>query len=217
MSETTTFVKESYFQMFESIETNTNLMEFDMLSFSIYHTFNYFKVVDMLKKAEVPVLRHDRTNEDPLIIAGGPMVAANPMPISDFIDIFFIGDGEYILNDFLDLYKKFENPREHLEEFAKIRGLYIPKLNNRTEIALVEDMDKKYHTTKPIIVGDNEKNRINWTRLEVTRGCGRGCRFCMSDYLFRPLRENSVKKLVEIVKKHVKTQDSVKSFYLEMQ
>ena len=99
------------------------------------------------------------------------------------------------------LYKKFENPIEHLEEFAKIRGLYIPKLNNRTDIALVEDMNKKYHTTKPIIIGDNEKNHINWTRLEVTRGCGRCCRFCMSSYLYRPLRKTSVKRLVEIAEK----------------
>ena len=195
------FCERIIFPDVESIETNTNLREFDIISFSIYHTFNYFNLVAMLKKAKVPILRHDRTNADPLIIAGGPMISANPMPISDFIDIFFIGDGEYILNDFLDLYKKFENPREHLEEFAKIRGLYIPKLNNRTNIALVEDMDKKYHTTKPIIIGDNEKNRINWTRLEVTRGCGRGCRFCMSGYLYRPLRETSVKRLVEIAEK----------------
>ena len=195
------FCERVIFPYVESIETGSSLGEFDILSFSIYHTFNYFNIVDMLKKADIPILRQDRTNSDPLLIAGGPMVTANPMPVSDFIDIFFIGDGEYILNDFLDLYKKFENPREHLEEFAKIKGLYIPELNNRTDIALVEDMDKKYHTTKPIIVDDNEQNRINWTRLEVTRGCARGCRFCMSGYLYRPLRETSVERLVEIAEK----------------
>ena len=185
----------------ESIETNTNLKEFDILSFTIHYTFSYFNLVDMLKKAEVPVLRKNRTNEDPLIIAGGPIVTANPMPLSDFIDIFFIGDGEYVLNDFLDLYNKFENPREHLEEFAKIEGLYIPELNNRTNIALVEDMDKKFHVTKPVIADNNEQNRINWIRLEVARGCSRGCRFCMSGYLYRPLRETSVERLVEIAEK----------------
>lgn len=185
----------------ESIETNTGLKEFDILSFTIHYTFSYFNLVDMLKKAGVPVLRKDRTNEDPLIIAGGPIVTANPMPLSDFIDIFFIGDGEYALNDFLDLYNKFENPREHLEEFAKIEGLYIPELNNRTNIALVEDMDKKFHVTKPVIVDNNEQNRINWIRLEVARGCSRGCRFCMSGYLYRPLRETSVERLVEIAEK----------------
>lgn len=185
----------------ESIETNTSLNEFDILSFSFYHTFSYFNFVNMVKNAGIPVLRKDRSNDYPLIIAGGPIVVANPMPLSDFIDIFFIGDGEYILNDFLDLYKKFENPREHLEEFAKIEGLYIPELHNRTDIALVEDMDKKYHTTKPILVDDNEQNRINRISLEVTRGCSRGCRFCMSGYLYRPFRETSVKRLVEIAEK----------------
>lgn len=182
----------------ESIETNSNLEEFDILSFSIHYTFNYFNLVDMLKKSKVPVLRKDRTKEDPLIIAGGPIVTANPMPISDFVDIFCIGDGEYVFNDFLDLYKKFENPREHLEEFAKIEGLYISELNNRTNITLVEDMDKKYHNTKPITSGDNEENRINLIHLEVARGCSRGCRFCMSGYLYRPIRETSVERLISI-------------------
>lgn len=185
----------------ESIETNTSLKEFDILSFTIHYTFSYFNLVDMLKKSGVQVLRKDRTNDDPLIIAGGPIVTANPMPLSDFIDIFFIGDGEYALNDFLDLYNKFENPREHLEEFAKIEGLYVPELNNRTNIALVEDMDKKFHVTKPVIADNNEQNRINWIRLEVARGCSRGCRFCMSGYLYRPLRETSVERLVEIAEK----------------
>ena len=185
----------------ESIETNSNLEEFDILSFTIHYTFNYFNLVDMLKKSNVPVLRKDRTNDDPLVIAGGPIVTSNPMPISDFVDIFCIGDGEYALNDFLDLYKKFENPREHLEEFAKIEGLYIPELNNKTNIVLVDDMDKKYHLTKQILVGDNEQNRINLIRLEVARGCSRGCRFCMSGYLYRPIRETSVERLVDIAEK----------------
>ena len=186
----------------ESIETNTNLAEFDILNFTMHFTwFNYFNMVDMLKKANISPLRKDRTNHDPLIIATGLSVTANPMPISDFIDIFCIGDGEYVLNDFLDLYKKFENPREHLEEFAKIEGLYIPELNNKTNIALVKDMDEKYHNTKPIKVGNDEQNSINRICLDVSRGCSRGCRFCLNGYLYRPVRETSVEKLIAIANK----------------
>lgn len=183
----------------ESIETNTNLAEFDILNFTMHYSwFNYFNMVDMLKKANVPPLRKDRSDEDLLIIANGATVAANPMPLSDFIDIFFIGNGEHVFEEFLELYKKFDNPKKHLKEFAKIEGLYIPKLNNKTNIVLVKDMDKKYHNTMPIKVGNDEQNRINRIYLDVARGCSRSCRFCVNGYLYKPIVETSVEKLLNV-------------------
>ena len=183
----------------ESIETSTALAEFDILNFTMHYTwFNYFNMVDMLKKANISPLRKDRTDEDLLIIANGPSVTANPMPISDFIDIFFIGNSEYLFYDFLDLYKKLENPKKHLKEFAKIEGLYIPELNNKTNIALIKDMDEKYHNTKPIKVGNDDQNRINRIYLDVARGCSRSCRFCINGYLYKPINETSVEKLISI-------------------
>ena len=140
----------------ESIETETNLAEFDILSFSIHYTEDYFKVIEMLRKANIPVLRKDRTDDDPLIIAGGPCVTANPMPLSDFIDIFCIGEGENVLTDLTNLYKKFKTPKKHLKEFTKIDGLYVPEFNNRTNLAFVENMDEKFHYTNPIVVKDND-------------------------------------------------------------
>lgn len=183
----------------ESIETNTNLAEFDILNFTMHYSwFNYFNMVDMLKKANVSPLRKDRSDEDLLIIANGATVAANPMPLSDFIDIFFIGNGEHVFEEFLELYKKFDNPKKHLKEFAKIEGLYIPKLNNKTNIVLVKDMDKKYHNTMPIKVGNDEQNRINRIYLDVARGCSRSCRFCVNGYLYKPIVETSVEKLLNV-------------------
>ena len=183
----------------ESIETNTNLAKFDILNFTMHYSwFNYFNMVDMLKKADVPPLRKDRSDEDLLITANGATVAANPMPLSDFIDIFFISNGEHVFEEFLELYNKFENPKKHLKEFAKIEGLYIPKLNNKTNIVLVKDMDKKYHNTKPIKVGNDEKNRINRIYLDVARGCSRSCRFCVNGYLYKPIVETSVEKLLNV-------------------
>ena len=186
----------------ESIETNTNLAEFDILNFTMHYTwFNYFNMVDMLKKANIPPLRKDRSVEDSLIIANGPSVTANPMPLSDFIDIFFISNGEHIFEEFLDLYNKFENPKKHLKEFAKIEGVYIPELNNQTDIVLIKDMNEKYHNTKPIKVGNDEKNRINRIYLDVARGCSRSCRFCINGYLYKPIIEASVEKLLDVAEK----------------
>ena len=180
----------------ESIETETNLAEFDIISFSIHYTEDYFKVIEMLRKANIPVLRKDRTDDDPLIIAGGPCVTANPMPLSHFIDIFCIGEGEDVLTDLTNLYKKFKTPKKHLKEFTKIEGLYIPKFNNSTNLAFVKNMDEKFHYTNPIVVKDND--HINNIYLDVSRGCSRGCRFCMSGFLYRPVRETSVERLISI-------------------
>lgn len=183
----------------KSIETETDLAEFDILSFSIHYTEDYFKVIEMLRKANIPVLRKDRTDNDPLIIVGGPCVTANPMPLSDFIDIFCIGEGEDVLTDFINLYKEFKTPKKYLKEFTKIEGLYLPEFNNNTNIAFVDDMDEKFHYTNPIVVKDSDY--LNNIYLDVSRGCSRGCRFCMSGFLYRPVRETSVDKLIRIAEK----------------
>ena len=182
----------------KSIETNTPLNKFDILSYTIHHSGCYFRVVDILKKVKIPILSENRTSDDPLIIAGGPAVTANPMPIEKFIDIFCIGEGENLLNEFIDTFKKFENPRMHLEEFLEIEGVYIPKFKNNTNIALIEDMDKKFHIYKPITVKDENNKIYNDIRLDVLRGCSHGCRFCVSGYLYKPARKTSFDKLIEI-------------------
>lgn len=182
----------------KSLETKSSLKEFDILSFTIHHTEAYFKIIEILKKADIPILRENRTNDDPLIIIGGPITTSNPAPLSKFIDIFCIGEGECILNKLIDTYKKFENPKEHLEEFIDIQGVYIPKFNNHTKIALIDNMDEKFHNTNPIIVKNEDNEIVNTIRLDVLRGCSHGCRFCMAGYLYKPSRETSLEKLIEI-------------------
>ena len=181
-----------------SIESNTPLKNFDIISFSLQFEEDYFNVLEMLKKAEIPLKRKDRDENDPLIIAGGPCASANPMPLSDYIDIFIIGEGEVILNKFFDKYKQNKN----LRNFLDIEGIYIPKFNNCTRISLVNDMDNAYHITLPIITkSDDEEYKTVFSdsiMLNVSRGCTRGCRFCMSSYLYRPMRETDINRLIDI-------------------
>ena len=183
-----------------SLESNTPARYFDVLSFSIQFEEDYFNVLEVLKHAEIPLKRKHRNETHPLIIAGGPCATANPMPLSDYIDIFIIGEGEKNLNEFLDIYQK--EPDRNLEKYLSIPGIYIPEFNNKTKIAIVEDMDDAYHITKPIIsMSDNEDYKSifnNSIMLNVSRGCSRGCRFCMSSYLYRPLRETNYEKLIDI-------------------
>ena len=184
----------------KSIESNTPSKYFDIISFTLQFEEDYFNVMEMLKMAEIPLKRKDRTEDDPLIIAGGPCATSNPMPLSDYIDIFFIGEGENSINEFLDSYS--ENPKKDLKRYSEIPGVYIPELNNKTKISLIEDMTEAYHITQPILSeSDDDAYQTvfnNSIMLNVSRGCTRGCRFCMSGYIYRPMRETNYNKLIDI-------------------
>ena len=179
-----------------SIESSTPLKNFDIISFSLQFEEDYFNVLEMLKQAEIPLKREERSKNYPLIIAGGPCATANPMPMSDYIDVFIIGEGEVIINRFLDKYLEDKN----LENFLDVEGIYIPEFNNNAKIAIVKDMNDAYHITQPIISrSDNDEYKTVFSEsimLNVSRGCTRGCRFCMSSYLYRPMRETDIDKLV---------------------
>ena len=218
-----------------SLETNSPLADFDIVSFSLQYEQDYFHVLEILREAGIPLRREDRTSDDPLIIAGGPCASANPLPLSDFIDIFVVGEAEAVLYDFLDLYsslnlsKKSKKDKSNksnwsnrtnisnkinkndefidyekidLSPFLDIEGLYIPEFNNQTNIVLSENMESIYHLTCPIVTETDDKDFIpafsNSILLNVSRACTRGCRFCMSSYLYRPLRETDLNDLFSI-------------------
>lgn len=203
-----------------SLETNSPLSDFDIVSFSLQYEQDYFHVLEMLREAGIPLRREDRASDDPLIIAGGPCASANPLPLSDFIDIFVVGEAEAVLYDFLDLYSSlklskrskknkinnngdsFDNEKMDLSPFLDIEGLYISEFNNETNIVLSDDMGSIYHLTCPIVTETDDKDFIpafsNSILLNVSRACTRGCRFCMSSYMYRPLRETNLDDLFSI-------------------
>lgn len=195
-----TWCERIIFPNIRSIESNTPSKHFDILSFSIQFEEDYFNVLRMLEDAGIPLKRKDRGDGDPLIIAGGPCVTANPMPLSDYIDIFIIGEGEYVLNEFLDAFQKDDS--KNLDRYLDIQGIYIPEYDNKTKIALIENMDDAYHITCPVISKSDDENYQsifnNSIMLNVSRGCTRGCRFCMSGYLYRPMRQTSCQKLIDL-------------------
>ncbi len=183
----------------KSIESNTPLKHFDIISFTIQFEEDYFNILDMLKKSEIPLKRENRQETDPLIIAGGPCPTANPMPLSEYIDIFIIGEGENTICELLD---KFKTSRKKLEDYLELEGIYIPQYDNKTNISLINNMDNAYHIQDPIISrSDDEKYKTvfnNTIMLNVSRGCTRGCRFCMAGYLYRPMRETPCDTLIDI-------------------
>ena len=186
-----------------SLETNSPLADFDIISFSLQYEQDYFNVLEILRDAGIPLRREDRTSDDPLIIAGGPCASSNPLPLSDFIDIFVIGEAEAVLYDFLDLYLEsdIKNKRD-LSPFLNMQGLYVSQFNNNAKIILLDDMNDAYHLTYPIVTETDDKDFMpafsNTILLNVSRACSRGCRFCMSSYMYRPLRETDLENLLSI-------------------
>ena len=195
-----TWCERIIFPSINSIESNTPSRHFDILSFSLQFEEDYFNLLKMLKDAQIPLKRSERGEEDPLIIAGGPCATANPMPLSDYIDMFIIGEGENVINDLIDVY--LSNPDNNLEKFLKLDSVYIPEFDNETKIAIVDDLDDTYHVTHPIVsegdVADDMSVFNNSIMLNVSRGCTRGCRFCMAGYLYRPMRQCDYRKLIDI-------------------
>lgn len=203
-----------------SIETKTPLNEFDIVGFTLQYEMCYSNVLLMLDMAKIPLYSKDRTQNDPIIIAGGPC-AFNVEPMADFFDVVLIGEGEDQINQFMDLfdnYKKSGNISKDsfLKEVAmKVDGAYVPSfytiaynddgtvssivpndssIPSKIKKAIVMDLDNVYYPTK-VIVPNTEvvHDRIF---LEVFRGCTRGCRFCQAGFITRPVREKSPQTLL---------------------
>lgn len=183
-----------------SFESNNPLKNFDIVSFSLQYEQDYFNVLEMLNKANIPLRQSDRGKNDPLVIAGGPCATSNPLPMSQFIDLFIIGEGEVVLDDVINTYKELDDPRKEIDAFLDIEGVYVP--DHPVNRVIVDNMDDACHPTYQIVSETDDKEFLpvfgSSILLGVSRGCSRGCRFCMAGYLYRPRRETSLKKLFEI-------------------
>ena len=196
-----------------ALESRDPIKDFDFIGFTLQYEMAYTNVLNMIDLAGLPLKSKDRKDLSPLVVAGGPC-ACNPEPLAEFIDLFFIGEGEEVDLELIDLYKEFKkkgaSKEEFLREAAKIDGIYVPTLYKDEYNAdgtlkaltpengiaptikkrIIKDMDKSYYPEKFVvpfieIVHDRAVQ-------EVFRGCIRGCRFCQAGFIYRPVREKSV-------------------------
>ena len=173
-----------------SLETQTPLNKFQVVGFAVSFEPDYFNVVKMLRLGKINPRSSERTDFDPIIIAGGPCATFNPVPLAEIFDAFVIGEGEVILPKLLDEIISSENlPRlERLEKLSQVAGVYVPAFPKKVSRLWLKDLDD-YPAHSTILTDDAE---FNMYLIETARGCGRHCRFCMAGYCFRKPRNRSL-------------------------
>ena len=201
-----------------TLESGRRVDEVDVWAFTISYEMDFFNVVEMLRQAGVPPLARDRDASWPLIIAGGPGVTMNPEPMAPIFDAIVIGEGEEILADLVDLFRRaIDAPRaELLAELDKMPGVYVPALV--PPIAEQGDSPRKIERLwvrdqslfPPISSLYTPATEFRGMHLmEIARGCGRGCRFCLAGYVYRPPRELPMDLLLDWAKQGLKRTDRI--------
>lgn len=185
-----------------SVESFKPLVDFSYVGFTLQYEISYLTVLDMLRLSNIPVLAKDRTEEHPLVCAGGPC-CLNPTPLSDFMDFVIIGDGEEVLPEIME--KTSGNnlsKKEKLDLISKIDGIYIPNKEYKNfKPARVKELSENSRPARMIPLLEVIQNKYS---VEVMRGCSRGCRFCSAGINYRPVREKSKDLAIKEIKEGAK-------------
>jgi len=208
-----------------TLETRSPVRGFDMLGITLQYEMSYTNILEILDLSGIPLHSEDRTWDDPIVIAGGPC-AFNPEPLHHFIDAFSIGDGEISTLETIEVLKQCKaegvSRQECLRRLSRLRGVYVPSLYEatyhedgtlktfepieegvpRTVVKnMIADLDTAEYPESVIVpFMEIVHDRIN---IEVLRGCTRGCRFCQAGMIYRPVRERSMQRILELAGKLV--------------
>ena len=208
-------MKEKNIPLF-ALESGDSITDFDFIGFTLQYELSFTNVLNMLKLADIPIKSDDRKSLGQIVVAGGPC-ACNPEPLAPFIDIFFIGEGEEVDLEVVELYRKCKAENKTKDEFlrlaSQIKGVYVPALYDVeynddgtlksftprdnapavVEKRLMMDMDNSYFPENFVV--PNIEIVHDRAVSEIFRGCIRGCRFCQAGFLYRPVREKSVETI----------------------
>lgn len=197
-------------ELLTSLESGRPLKAFDVVGFSLQYELSYTTVLSMLDRGGIPLRTADRLNNPkmPLVIAGGPSTL-NPYPMSPFIDAFLIGDGEDAAKEILDClyrWKKDGTGDRHalLKALADIEGVLVPVLGRDRGVKrrVIQSLEEAPYPSAPVLPFTSiVHDRVN---IEISRGCSMGCRFCQAGMAYRPVRERSVKRILDLAEQSLR-------------
>ncbi len=205
-----------------SLESGRPLSDFHLAGFSVTYEGDFINVLRMLDMSRIPLRAADREAHHPLVLMGGVCAFSNPEPIAPFMDFIVVGEGEELIQELVARYREVGTDRDVLlERLAALEGIYLP---GRYEAVYAPDgtvAEVMPTGGAPAIVAKRRLRNVNafatisalmtpnaeyghMALLEVGKGCGRGCRFCLEGEIYRPVRHRSVESLRESVAKLAK-------------
>lgn len=202
-----------------ALESQDPIKDFDFLGITLQYEMCYTNILQVLDLSQIPLIATERGENDPIVIGGGPC-SYNPEPISDYFDLFYMGEGETVYFELLDVYKENKkrggSRKDFLEAAARIEGIYVPQFYEPSynEDGTLKSFDVINENASPTIKKQVEMQlsdtfymenplvpyiKVTQDRivLEIQRGCIRGCRFCQAGMIYRPIRERSIDFLKE--------------------
>lgn len=184
--------------IFSETKTTAIMKEkLDMIAFTFSFDMDFLEIFKILEKNNFELFAKDRSEHDPIIFAGGPVITSNPEPYAEFFDFLIIGDGENVNLDAIKICmnNKGKTKRQKLELLSKIEGVYVPSIPQDKVVKLTKKLSECIYT--PILSEDAFFK--NTFILEVERGCANRCGFCLASYMNLPLRFVSYDKIIEAI------------------
>jgi radical SAM superfamily enzyme YgiQ (UPF0313 family) len=183
----------------------------ELLGVSFSWELDYANLFGLLESLQLPLRAAERTDDQPLIFGGGPVLTANPEPFADFFDLILLGDGELLLHEFIDAYQQVRHADRatQLRHLAQVPGIYVPSLYHITydsadgwitsiqpvDSSIPAQVQKQTYRGNTLSASTVVTEKAAWENIymvEVVRSCPEMCRFCLASYLTLPFRTASL-------------------------